>query len=346
MTGTDFKNFFPSNTKAQMVDVVDRAVQMVFKGKTKQGQRVPTNRWMTVPKGEKEKAVWGRRSIPGATYRRVSDVIEYLSFRAETANSFAVGDAILCGDEVIIGEKTSPAVCELKAQLDEDKLMDKMDDEAQQVFRATRYVDDGLRVVAIDKGKRREQSKQLAARVGDMISRAYSGIQVTEEGEATCKGETAKFLEYAVGVQECGDKLRWFHWSKNIGYVGETGRQKFKKLKHWRSGTTKTQLIGTLRTRLDDIAAMTRAEDGVAETSWRGSGCLQRDLQQSVGELVVEVYVTLGYRLREIVRLIKCMGRTSSMWAEAVSYVQSLKNKLEEEEREKSRGARFKIVYG
>jgi hypothetical protein len=80
----------------------------------------------------------------------VEDVIEYLKFRAEVASAFKVGDVILQGEEVIIGEKISPAICELKAMIDEDNLMVELSDGQKMVTRCRRYVDDGIRVVVVD----------------------------------------------------------------------------------------------------------------------------------------------------------------------------------------------------
>jgi hypothetical protein len=63
---TDFKNFFPSNKKSAMVGVVQKAVGMIFEGSTSPGMKMPSNRWITIPKGKKDKAMWGKRSLVGA----------------------------------------------------------------------------------------------------------------------------------------------------------------------------------------------------------------------------------------------------------------------------------------
>jgi hypothetical protein len=278
IVSTDFKNFFPSNKKSEMVGVVQAAIDMIFQGKTSVGTKMPNNKWITIPKGKKEKAVWGKRSVAGAQFRRVADVVQYLKFRAEIASAFRVGNVILQGEEVIIGEKISPAICDLKAMLDEDKLMSELTRGQRMITRCRRYVDDGIRVIAVDGTPDRRGQKSIirADNVGKQMAVAYSGIEVTNEGEATKEGGDLLFLEYKIGVSEDGKSVRWHHWNKNIECVIENGVQKFLKLKHWRSGTFKSKLLSVLRSRMDGIAVMTRRRlNAVGE---RGLGDLNKDV--------------------------------------------------------------------
>jgi hypothetical protein len=328
--GTDFKNFFPCNKKSDMVGLLQTAVDMIFSGVCAQGWKVPVNKWITVPTGVKEKAVWGRRTLEGAQRRRVSDVIEFIRFRAEVANIFSVGDVNLQGEEVIIGEKISPAMCEIKAKLDEHALHDELDEVELGAVRCRRYVDDGIRVSAVDcSGVIVDTS--VADRVGDKISNAYPGITVTDEGGADRTGLEHVFLEFKIGVSDDGKKLRWWHHNKNIEQIASDGKQKFKKLKHWRSGSAKRQMLGTLRARLDAIALMTRK--GFVTGGQRGSGNWKCDVCRSALELFTELHVALQYPLRDLVCLVRRMGRTSELWADILVNVQVMKNEFDVEER-------------
>jgi hypothetical protein len=341
---TDFKNFFPSNRKCDMVKVLQQAIDLIFSGCVRTGCKVPVNQWITVPRGVKAVALWGRRAIAGSQYRKVQDVVEYLRFRAEIANAFAVGDKILQGEEVIIGEKISPGICELKAMLDEDRLMKRLTDKQRSVVRCTRYVDDGVRVVAVDSRESECASVELVDEIGELIAAAYPGIEVTKEGEANKDGEVVNFLEFLIGVSEDGRSLRWHHFNKNIQSVAKEGVQKFLKLKHWQSGTFNKQLLSTVRARLQDIVLMTRSGGNTAYEQ-RGCGCLSRDALQSVMELAAELYLTLGYPLRSLVGLIRGMGRINGLWADLLVGLQAMKSSFEDEEDEvRRRRVRWRVI--
>lgn len=196
----------------------------------------------------------------------------------------------------------------------------------------------------------RTESQQLVDRARKKIETAYKGIQVTAEGEAKKNGRLVKFLEYAVGVSEDGKSLRWFHWNKNTDRIAECGEQKFLRLKHWRSGTAKSQLMGTLRTRLDDIAAMTRNRERLGRTELtgkqRGSGSLVRDTVKSVRELMIELSVSLGYRMRDMCRLVRRMSHSNQLWADVLPHVQAMRSEFEEEQKEQQRRRETIICIG
>jgi hypothetical protein len=342
---TDFKNFFPSNKKKNMVKVLQRAIDLIMAGKVNAGFKVPVTAWMTIPRGSKSKALWGRRSMEGAQYRKTSDIVEYLDFRADIANAFQVGNVILQSEEVIIGEKISPGICELKVMLDEDELCLKLSENEMKIVRNKRYVDDGIRVIAVD--SREVESEEKIAALGEKIAAAYSGIEVTSEGEATRSGGTVLFLELDIKVGQDGRTLQWHHHSKNIRHVADTGVQKFLKLKHWRSATFKNALMSTVRSRLCDIALLTR--EGEAVTVERGSGNLYRDVIQSTKELVMELHITLGYPMKALIALLMRMGRNSGLWNHVIWYIKKMVNDYEMELRDKEkesaeRNSRWSIV--
>jgi len=312
---TDFKNFFPSNKKSDMIKVCKRAVDVIYKERRVSTKaKSPNNTWITIPRGVKEKAVWGRRPIEGATCRTVKDVIEFLDFRAEVANAFKVGDVILRGEEVIIGEKISPTLCDLKAKLDEDDLIRrKLTARELSVMRCKRYVDDGIRLSVINKDDLVESERTVESGVRK-LEESYEGITVTAEGEATASGEVVKFLEFAVGLCKDARRLRWFHWNKNVQHLAKTGEQLFKKLRHWSSATFKNYLLGIVRTRFEALVGMTRT--GTSSQEQRGAGNFKLDAIQSVKELSVELIVSLGYRVRDLLGLIRRMGHSDPLWTE------------------------------
>jgi hypothetical protein len=90
-------------------------------------------------------------------------------------------------------------------------------------------------------------------------------------------------------------------------------------------------MLGTLRARLDAIALMTRK--GFVTGGQRGSGNWKCDVCRSALELFTELHVALQYPLRDLVCLVRRMGRTSELWADILVNVQVMKNEFDVEER-------------
>ena len=120
---TDFKNFFPSNSKWDVVGHLKETPTLIYgSGMMTIGYQRPKTRWFTAPTAGKGKARWGRSAEQGWINRKVDDIVVFLEFRAAVANLFCVGDKILGSEEVIIGEQPSLGLCNLKARLCERKM--------------------------------------------------------------------------------------------------------------------------------------------------------------------------------------------------------------------------------
>jgi hypothetical protein len=131
-------------------------------------------------------------------------------------------------------------------------------------------------------------------------------------------------LEYRFGVQADGQQLWWHHKSKNIEQILAGGGQRFKRLRHWQSGTSAINLLKVVKGRLEDVAMMTRA-DHSGSVGVRGAGNLVRDLALSVLEIVVELVVELGYPVGRLVQMMKGLGRKWYVWSEMVEVLQRFK---------------------
>lgn len=323
IVGTDFKDFFPSNDKAEVVQKLEELIGMVMGGRVKRGVRRPKNTWFSALVNGKGKAVWGRKQEAGWVSRQLSDVVTYMQFRAEVANKFTVGDVVLGSEEVIIGEKTSPGMCNGSASLSEHKMCSAMSAAQRSVFGARRYVDDGIRVSVASK-ENVEVSDALEEEVSQVISQGYPGITVTEEGRAWPGVGYVDMLEYRLGVCASGDRLWWHHRSKNIDSLLSGLGQKFRKLRHWRSGSSTRSMVQTVRARMEDVFMMTRW-DGGWQTGCRGSGVGPRDVTVSVVEMLIELMWELGYPSGQLVRMFRGMGMVFSFWNNMVPVVQMLR---------------------
>jgi hypothetical protein len=327
--GTDFKEYFPSNTKLGVIIALKCMWQMIQDGMVRQGRRRPRGEWVNVPRGKFAVARWGKSSEPGVQNRKVSDAFAFLEFKAEVSNCFRVGDVVLQGEEVTIGEPSSPALCNCSAKLNEHKLMLTLSDEEKSAFRSVRYVDDGICVTAHDGSS--EESKVMVEQVFVKIKNAYPGIKVTDEGECWAGGEAVDFLEYSIGVGGCGAELRWHHKNKNAESILSIGKQKFMKLRPWKSGSYSRQLLGTVRTRLCSMLAMTKNNPG-RSGGMRGDGDVVRDMIASTSEFVAELHLGLQYPMRALIRLLIAMARTSELWCDVVCAVKQMAQEIENKE--------------
>ena len=295
---TDFKNFFPSNSKWDVVKHLKEALGLIYSGEGQIaiGYQRPKNRWFTAPMTGKGKARWGRSAEQGWVNRKVDDIVVLLEFRAAVANLFCVGDQILGSEEVIIGEQTSPGLCDLKARLSERKMRSTIPANQMAVYRAGRFADDGIRLSAVDgRSGGTAASRALVEAVKVAMAAAYPGVEVTEEGRATAEGGEVELLEYKIGVQATGKQLWWHHKSKDIEQILGGGGQRFRRLRHWQSGTSGGSLLRAVKGRLDDMAMMTRADHsgskGVSTERVRQSG-------QGSGSVCARISGGIGVRIR------------------------------------------------
>ena len=117
----------------------------------------------------------------------------------------------------------------------------------------------------------------------------------------------------------------WHHKSKDIEQIPRGGGQRFRRLRHWQSGTSGRSLLQVVKGRLDDMAMMTRADHSGSE-GVRGSGNLVKDLAVSVLELVVELVLELGYPIGRLVQMMKGLGRRWNVWSEMVMVLQRFRD--------------------
>ena len=326
--GTDFKDYFPCNTKKAVIKALKKIWGMIQAGRVKQGLRRPRGQWMNIPPGKYARARWGKSSEPGVENRKVSDVFEFQEFKAEVPTCFRVGDAILEGPEVTIGEPSSPCPCICSAKLSEHALVLSLTHEEKSVFGSIRYVDDGICVTAYNPAS--AESLELEDAVFKKIKAAYSGITVTDEG--TCNGgeKALHFLEYAIGVSAQGDALRWHHHNKNAESVMSGNKQKFLKLRPWGSGTYNRQLLRVVRSRLCDMLKMTKAVEGQVD-GMRGDGDIVRDMIVTTMEFLTELHVCLQYPMRALIRLLVSMAAQSGLWSDVLCVVKQIAWKYEKE---------------
>jgi hypothetical protein len=288
------------------------------------GYSRPRSRWFSAAVSGKGKARWGRVVADGWVCRKVDDILVFLMFRAKVANLICAGDVILGSNEVIIGEQSSPGLCDLKARLSEMVLMTKLSAEEKAQFRAKRYADDGVRALAVDGGV---SSREVADAVKEKMDSAYAGIHVTDEGLATARGGSLEVLEFSVGVQSCGRRLWWHHRSKNVESVLAGRGQNVRRLRHWRSGTVQRELLKVVGGRMDSMAWLTRADsDGAGGV--RGAGDFRRDLKISVVELFLELVLVLDYPMSKLIQWIKEMCRSWYVWDEVVVVLQRMSDLL------------------
>jgi hypothetical protein len=329
VNGTDFSKFFPSNTKLSVVVAAQRALQMIKDGLVAEGCRKPRNQWISIPVNGRGtptgKAVWGRYLQEGWQCRQTQDMIEFLKFRAEVASSFCVGDTILESPEVIIGEPTSPALCDLAAKLREHDFLLTLTEEEHDCFCSKRYCDDGCDVVVYDCSD--AASRARAESVMEKHKVAYPGITVTHEGRADENGGELKMLEYTIGVGTGGRSLTWHYNNKNADSVFEESKQRFLKLRNWRSGTNGRKLLEVVKSRLVAMQKMTRDLPGHTGGP-RGSGDVMRDLRFTVWEFITEVHCCLQYPMRALLQCVKKIARHSSVWSIMLEDVLQIKDLL------------------
>ena len=312
----DFKDYFPSNSKAAVVGHFEELIEMLMgDGDITAGCRRPRNEWCSVPLRGKEVARWGKSNEKGWVSRKLRDVVHFLRFREEVANLFAVGDTILGAKEVIIGEGPSPELCNIGAKLCEYKLRQVVPGLGV-VCRAKRYVDDGIKMMAYKQqdGEHPDvETMRLVDGVRDTIAAGYPGITVTDEGTADRDGGEIDFLEYTIGVCSGGRRLWWRFNNKNIETILSTGRQGFKRLMAWDCGANTRSLLQVVRTKLESIVAMTRM-DKLWVGGPAGSGDIVRDVTVAVLEMCIELVWCLGYPVAKLYRLIQGMRLRSALW--------------------------------
>ena len=327
--GTDFKCYFPSNTKESVIGALEEANEMIADGYIKAGCRQPRGQWMSVPVNNRGmasgKAVWGRYKQQGWVCRKSSDTVQFLKYRSEVASGFVVGDCVLESPEVIIGEPPSPPLCDLAAKLNEHKFLGSLSMEDKSVFRSKRYCDDGCDIGVYDPC--RPETLALLEDVMEKHNKAYPGIEVTHEGSADAVGGSIKMLEYVLGVDIGGGALTWYFNNKNAHSVFNSGIQKLLKLRHWRSGTYSRKLLDVVKSRLLDMVTMTKAQTGQVGGK-RGSGDLERDVRICVWEFLTELHCCLQYPLKSLLQCIKRLAQTSVMWSKIVGNVMQIKEML------------------
>lgn len=311
----DFENYFPCNTKEGLVTAASEVLELVRHGPIAHGYRRPRDEWMSVELGKRGRARWGKSSVAGCVNRRTSDVLRFMEFRAEVANLFAVGDAILGADEAIIGEPMSPVGCNMVAALREREMLGSVDGLGR-VCRPIRYVDDGLKpyVYRVSDTEVADQgSMDLVEAVISDVAVGYPGIRVTREGEATSAGGVIEFLEYCIAVTRDGKRLRWWFNLKNEEMVFSQGTQRLFRLKHWDSASTAKQKMQVVRSRLLSMMDATRMLPG-----WSGgevgSGDAGRDLTASVFGFWVELVWCLGYPARRLNKVLQGLRLRNGWW--------------------------------
>ena len=161
------------------------------------------------------------------------------------ASAFVVGDCGLESPEVVIGEPSSPPLCDLAAKMNEHKFLGSLSMEEKSVFRSKRYCDDGCGVGVHDPCK--PETLALLDGVVEKHNRAYPGIEVTHEGSADAVGGSIKMLEYVLGVVIGSGALTWYFNNKNAHSVFTSGTQKLSELRHWRSGTYSKKLLDVVK---------------------------------------------------------------------------------------------------
>ena len=329
--GTDFKCFFPSNTKDSVIEALRQAMEMITGGAVRAGCRMPRGEWVSVQVTTKGnalmggKAVWGHYKQDGWTCRKVGDVDQFLKFRSEVAGAFIVGDTVLESEEVTIGEPYNPSLCDIAAKLSEHKFMLSLTEQEAAVFDSKRYCDDGCDVGVYS--SQDTETREMLQAVIEKHHEAYPGITVTREGGADEAGGVLEMLEYKVGVGEAGRCLTWHFNNKNSEQVLNGEGQRLLKLRHWRSGTYSKKLLEIVKSRLVDMATMTKEVVGHCATN-RGAGDVTRDLKFTVWELLTELHCCLAYPMRPLLNCLKRMAHTSSLWAAVMEGAMQIKEML------------------
>ena len=171
----------------------------------------------------------------------------------------------------------------------------------------------------------RGKTEALLMEVLKNHEQAYPGTGVAHGGETDEFGGESRMLEYVIGVSQDGLSLCWHFNNKNSESVFNIGKQRLLKLRHWKSGTYSKNLMNTVRSRLIDMAQMTRHVDGTFGGN-RGSGDSVRDLKFTVWEFFTELHCCLMYPLRSLLNCAKRLAQSSLQWSNVLDGVLQIKS--------------------